>query len=107
MRFIGFKRVKPRQFDYIPRYYDAEREERENRRAMNDPDADYKPGSLVRGMSRERYQSNDINAKRMADDRRRRMMIRMVLVLIMLFTAAVMIMNSTVLEEVFGVFMQQ
>ena len=41
MGFINFgNRIKHRTFDYIPRYYDAEKEEREKLVRMYGPDAD-------------------------------------------------------------------
>ena len=49
--FIGFGR-KPRQFEYKPRYWDPEAEERETRRRMNLGDdyaeGEYRPGMYIR-----------------------------------------------------------
>ncbi len=99
----GFKRNKPRSFSYKPMYYDAEQEERDERRAKYE-EKEYKPGSIVRNMRRERYVDNNVNAKKMAAEARNRIMMRMIILLILLFTAGVIIMNSTMLEEFFSVF---
>ncbi len=52
---IFFKRAKPRQFEYKPRYYDPEKEAREQRRRElcgEDPEegknGEYKPGQYIR-----------------------------------------------------------
>ncbi len=49
--FIGFGR-KPRQFEYKPRYWDPEAEERETRRRMilgdDYAEGEYRPGMYIR-----------------------------------------------------------
>lgn len=55
LKFSFFRTAKPRQFDYIPRYYDPEKERREERRReLLGPDPDetsdgkYVPGTFLR-----------------------------------------------------------
>ncbi len=52
--FSAFKTRKPRDFDYRPRYFDPEKEAREERRrevlgekAFDDGDKEYKPGMYI------------------------------------------------------------
>ncbi len=106
MLITGFKRRKPRQFQHIPIYYDPEQEQRDSRNAKYDKEA-YVPGSLVRGMRRERYQSNDVNAKRIAAEQRNRVIIRSLLILILLIAASFIIMNGTGIEKMLEVFMRR
>lgn len=55
IKFSAFSTRKPRQFQYIPRYYDPEKERREERRREllgyreePVPEGEYKPGQYVR-----------------------------------------------------------
>ena len=58
--FTAFKTRKPRQFEYKPRYYDPEKEQREQRRkelgldTEPRPEGQYKPGEYIRGNMRVR-----------------------------------------------------
>lgn len=56
---LGIFRRKPRQFEYKPRYFDADKEARDKRRAelhgeVKDDGEEYKPGRIVRFAARRR-----------------------------------------------------
>lgn len=71
MQIVFFKSPKPRQFDYKPRYYDEEKERKEEmRRAMADAEKGIAPESNIkrdidlrwrRIDSRNRHKSKSIN----------------------------------------------
>lgn len=94
----GFKRNKPRQFDYKPLYYDQEREERDER--LNKGNKEYTPGSIVKGIRNERYRSKDVHSERMDADKRNRTAIRLVLIIFMLILVGIALLNSTFLENI-------
>lgn len=108
----GFKRNKPRQFEYKPRYFDPEKEEQEARSIAREGRCDsnkYVPGSLVRGMRMERYRSTSgdtHNEKRQAIEARNRTIIRLGIFLFILILVGYIVMNSTLLETVFSSFMK-
>lgn len=60
-----FRQNRPKEFRYIPRYYDAEKEEREerNRRIMEemglDENGDKKPGGIRRGAFEPKFRTKD------------------------------------------------
>ena len=104
----GFKTQKPRQFNYTPRSYDPEQEERDQRKAARDPKAtseNYKPGSLVRNMRMSRYMPNTENSKFQENEARTRKRLRLFIFLFFLVIIGILVMNSTLLENVFAVFM--
>ncbi|WP_300828326.1 hypothetical protein [uncultured Rikenella sp.] len=78
--FIGFGR-KPRQFEYKPRYWDPEAEERETRRRMilgdDYAEGEYRPGMYIRERRLLRMQEQ----KRERAQRQKRNSIRTVLFL--------------------------
>ena len=62
MSFFRPHKSKPRQFNYIPRYYDPAKEAREQRRAelrgeRSDDTGEYTPGKYIRTQSEARQQS--------------------------------------------------
>lgn len=65
-----FYTPKPRRFEYKPRYYDPEKEAREQRRKEllgdrdADPDAEYVPGDLLRRRKLQRMIAADNAAAR-------------------------------------------
>ncbi|MCC8019034.1 MAG: hypothetical protein LIO85_04590 [Rikenellaceae bacterium] len=57
IKFTAFRTQKPRQFNYIPRYYDPEAEAREERRKQvlgltDEPGGEYVPGQYIRSNMR-------------------------------------------------------
>ena len=103
----GFKTRKPRQFSYRPRSFDPEQEERDIRNAARESKTNsenYKPGSLVRNMRMERYAPKSHNDKRQAIENRNRMVIRLSIFLFFLLLVGFIIVNSTLLENIFSVF---
>ena len=62
--FTPFKR-HPNKFNYIPRYYDPEKEAREQRRAelrgerAEDADREYQPGQYIQREARDARRSNE------------------------------------------------
>ena len=54
MKFIFFKTQKPRRFDYKPRYYDAEKEDAENRRKAYESDD---PSERIKAQIARRWKS--------------------------------------------------
>lgn len=78
---LGFKNLgrKPRQFEYKPRYWDPEAEEREARRRMilgeDYAEGEYKPGMYIRERRLLRMQERE----RERSERGRRVAIRTVL----------------------------
>lgn len=103
-----FKKKKPRQFSYKPRFYDPEQEERDVRSAMRSdkPVKDYVPGSLVRSVRMERYKHTDdvANRDKISKDARNRLLLRSIIFLFLLFMVGYLIMSSTMLEKMFMVF---
>lgn len=90
----GFRR-RARQFDYQPRYYDPEKEAREQRRrevlggeaqTPGGEDKKYVPGAYI-----HQARVNRVTAARDNRGRKRRSVIRTVLVLVMLLLAAYLI----------------
>lgn len=108
----GFKRNKPRQFEYKPRYFDPEKEEQEARSAAREGrhnSEKYVPGSLVKGMRMERYRSgsgDSHNEKRQAMEARNRTIFRLAIFLFLLLLVGYIVMNSTLLETVFSTFIK-
>ena len=85
IKFTFFKTPKPRQFQYQPRFYDPEKEARDERRkellgdrAEDPADGEYKPGDYIRRHmgARRRIEVNH--------ERNRKMRARPVRLLIML-----------------------
>ncbi len=62
LKFTAFRTQKPRQFNYIPRFYDPEKEAREERRkqvlGISDVDegGEYTPGKYIRSNMRAKVQ---------------------------------------------------
>lgn len=83
MKLTFFKTPKPRQFDYRPRYYDPEKEAREQRRKQllgddaQAPEGEYVPGQFIR---------NNMSARRgmTAQTRNRQKTVRPMRMIIML-----------------------
>ncbi len=79
-------RRKPRQFSYNPRYYDAEREARNQRRIelghapLEDEQTERKPGDLLRARSQQRLEK----AEREAAIRRKSSASRLLLVVLLI-----------------------
>ncbi|MEG0499855.1 MAG: hypothetical protein RR550_01885 [Rikenellaceae bacterium] len=103
-----FKKKKPRQFNYLPRYYDPDQEERDFRSAMSSDKQtkEYVPGSLVKAVRMERYKQTDntMNRNRVTKEARTRVLLRLIIFLFLLFMVGYIIMNSTILEQMFMVF---
>ncbi len=87
---IFFSQRKPKAFDYKPRYYDPEKERREQRRRelcgpdTYHPNEEYKPGMYLRNQIRER------RAYRISKDRdaKRNSMLRLAVILVLLVLVA-------------------
>ncbi|MBO5661998.1 MAG: hypothetical protein J6R93_05970 [Tidjanibacter sp.] len=79
-------RRKPRQFSYNPRYYDAEREARNQRRIelghapLEDDKSERKPGDLLRARSQQRLEK----AEREAAVRKKSNMTRVLFVVLLI-----------------------
>lgn len=79
-------RRKPRQFSYNPRYYDAEREARNQRRIelghapLEDEKSERKPGDLLRARSQQRLEK----AEREAAVRKKSNMTRVLFVVLLI-----------------------
>jgi hypothetical protein len=58
MNIVFFKRPKPRQFNYVPRYYDPEKEEAEARRKARNSPQDMDPGERMRAEIRRRWRTD-------------------------------------------------
>lgn len=88
-------RRKPRQFSYNPRYYDAEREARNQRRIelghapLEDEQTERKPGDLLRARSQQRLE----RAEREAVVRKKNNMTR-VLFVVLLIAGFYMLLRS-------------
>ncbi len=88
-------RRKPRQFSYNPRYYDAEREARNQRRIelghapLEDEQTERKPGDLLRARSQQRLE----RAEREAAVRKKNNMTR-VLFVVLLIAGFYMLLRS-------------
>ena len=88
-------RRKPRQFSYNPRYYDAEREARNQRRIelghapLEDKQTERKPGDLLRARSQQRLE----RAEREAAVRKKNNMTR-VLFVVLLIAGFYMLLRS-------------
>lgn len=88
-------RRKPRQFSYNPRYYDAEREARNQRRIelghapLEDEQTERKPGDLLRARSQQRLE----RAEREAAVRKKNNMTR-VLFVVLLIVGFYMLLRS-------------
>ncbi len=52
MQIVFFKRPQPRQFDYKPRYYDEEKERKEERRKAIEEGSAGNPANLKRDIER-------------------------------------------------------
>lgn len=87
---IFFSQRKPKAFDYKPRYYDPEKERRDQRRReLCGPDAqapqqEYKPGMYVRNHVRDNRMYR-ISKDR---DRRRNSSLRLAVILVLLVALA-------------------
>lgn len=106
---MGFKRNKPRQFSYKPRYFDPEQEERNARNAARESlcnEDKYVPGSIVRGVRMDRYKSvgTTHNDKRQAMEARNRAIMRLIIFLFILILVGIIVMNSTLLETILSTF---
>lgn len=109
IKFTAFRTQKPRQFEYMPRHYDPERERREERRkelrgshAQPLPESEYKPGEYVRrsAMGRrgmDRSMSTRHNPKRP---------LRLVIILVMLIVITWALINSNAFAAFMGRFLQ-
>ena len=79
-------RRKPRQFSYNPRYYDAEKEARNQRRIelghapIEDENTERKPGDLLRARSEQRM----LMAEREKADRRNSSKTKMLFVILLI-----------------------
>ena len=90
IKFTAFRTQKPRQFTYIPRHYDPEKERREERRrellGERDeplPEGEYKPGQyLLRSIAVRRGTDRSLS-KRHNPSRP----LRIVIVIVLLFLA--------------------
>ena len=91
---IFFSQRKPKAFDYKPRYYDPEKERREQRRRelcgldTYTPNEEYKPGMYLRNQVRERrsqHISRDRDAKRNSTLRLAVILALLVLVVYLMF----------------------
>lgn len=94
--FSAFKR-KPRQFNYTPRHYDPQQEEREARqRALGIiEDEKYVPGSYIRSNRMRRMLGQDETVK---SDNKRVVFIRFLIAVLLLVGAAYLIITSKGLE---------
>ena len=91
MGFLGFgKRTKHRSFDYIPRYYDPEKEELQQRlrKYKIEPDADSKNTELAKQRIRGGFRRNSrasSEATRIAN-KKSNMRLLMIIATLLLFT---------------------
>lgn len=98
MKFKFVHTPKPRQFEYIPRYYDPEKEEREARKravlgdAYEGPDgpADYRPGQYIHELRIRR----GIIAERAKVQRRATRSLRTIIALVLLILLGWWLMRS-------------
>ncbi len=86
MQIVFFRRPKPRQFDYKPRYYDEEKERLEERRKQLEKAESGGGGSGGTGMLR-----GEIQRRWRVADRRNRTRAKGVNVLVFLVIAALLI----------------
>lgn len=103
---FGFNSKKPRQFNYKPRFYNPEEEERERRKRFSDIDIDakkdekYIPGSIVRQGRIERMTISE-QEKALKN---RSSMIRLVIFMVLLATAAYFLITFTGFETIVRAF---
>lgn len=104
---VSFFRRKPRQFNYSPRYYDAEAEAREERKRLilgEDYDKDYKaddkgytPGKYIRRAQVHRMKGN-VSTK----DKGRNIMVRLIIFIVLLLIAAYYIISYDGFAKILG-----
>lgn len=90
IKFTLFKTSKPRQFEYRPRYYDPEKEAREERRRellgdrAESPNEQYRPGDYIR---RNMQARNRIEASKERNRKMRSTPIRLLIMVVLLAIA--------------------
>lgn len=93
---------KPRQFNYKPIYYNPEEEERKERRAAAEANAEdkehYVPGSYIRNARKSRMDIGEGASKLEKELRRQRMLIRLIIFIVLLLAVGYALMRSQVLE---------
>ena len=84
MKIVFFSRPKNKQFDYKPRYYDIEKDKREQRKKELGLGSDEEGGKrkYFRGELQNRWRSNRKDEK---DKTRRRTMIYLVMIFIVIY----------------------
>ena len=110
MRFKLVHTPKPRQFEYNPRFYDPEKEEREARKravlgdSYEGPDgpAEYKPGQYIQELRIRR----GIIAERDKIHRKQRRSLRMIIMLVLLVLLGWWLMTSKTTGSILEMFIQ-
>lgn len=102
---FGFGGKKPRQFNYKPRFFNPEEEERERRKRFSDIDLDakddkYIPGSIVQ---HERIKRMTISEQEKALKNRSSKM-RLIIFMILLILAAYFLLTFTGFETIVKAF---
>ena len=107
MKFRFFSSQKPRQFEYKPRFYDPEQEEREARKRellgenTHLEEGEYRPGKYIGQMRIRR----GIIANREKVQRRQKRTLRSILMLVLLAAFAWWLMNADLSNTVWAVFL--
>ncbi|MEG1635089.1 MAG: hypothetical protein RR141_05835 [Rikenellaceae bacterium] len=103
---FGFNNKKPRQFNYKPRFYNPEEEERERRRRLSGIEIDapknekYIPGSLIKQGRVQRMTITE-EEKSLKD---RSSMIRLIIFMVLLAIAAYFLITFTGFETIVRAF---
>ncbi|MFI3263029.1 MAG: hypothetical protein R3Y26_08990 [Rikenellaceae bacterium] len=100
--FTAFKRNKPRQFNYEPRYYDPKKEEREARQSAlgiikeDEKEKKYVPGIYIRSKRVQRMLSIDDKPKK--NNALRVAVVRFIIAIVLLIALGYFIVSFKGLE---------